>query len=181
MEPGSSPALTRKVPSLSASSRSPSLTFTATRQGSWVEVPPFGQEPPMLACAPCGGDLEAVLLEAQMEAERADGPLLALKVPAAEDLSVGQREDLESPVQRGVLAWPWSSAPEHLSSKESACISPVVTCPSLLSPALHRRRGLRDPQLLLLVIPSLLLSHVVALGLGICIGKRLATSSASSL
>ncbi|KAJ7327310.1 hypothetical protein JRQ81_017069 [Phrynocephalus forsythii] len=167
------PALRRPPPPAGSME---ALREDALLQGSWVEVSPFGQEMPTLACAPCG-DMEEVLREAQMEAERADGPLLALKAPTVEDLSVGQREDPEIPVQMGGLAWPWPSVP----TKESACISPVVTCPSLLSPALHRRRGLRDPQLLLLVIPSLLLSHVLALGLGICIGKRLATPSASNL
>ncbi|KYO19740.1 BCL2/adenovirus E1B protein-interacting protein 3-like [Alligator mississippiensis] len=53
--------------------------------------------------------------------------------------------------------------------------------PSLHGGAAGSKRRLFGSELLLLFVPSLLLSHLLTLGLGICIGKRLAAASASPL
>nr|XP_008121499.1 PREDICTED: BCL2/adenovirus E1B 19 kDa protein-interacting protein 3 [Anolis carolinensis] len=86
----------------------------------------------------------------------------------------GKREDPERTPLCETLPWTWPGPPETLPPTDLAC-------GPLLSPALSRKEGLQDPPLMLLVVPSLMLSHVLALGLGICIGKRLATSSSSAL
>ncbi|XP_065606324.1 BCL2/adenovirus E1B 19 kDa protein-interacting protein 3-like [Cyrtonyx montezumae] len=73
--------------------------------------------------------------------------------------------------------------PEHRCAKDSlafACPPPPVRW-ALRDGAVVRKKGPFSSELLLLVIPSLLLSHVLTLGLGIYIGKRLAASSANPL
>ncbi|XP_053109006.1 BCL2/adenovirus E1B 19 kDa protein-interacting protein 3-like [Hemicordylus capensis] len=171
--------------------------------GSWVEVPHFAPEDalgpeqvPTLACFP-HGDMEQVLLEAQMEAGRgegpADSPSLHGRPPPQKTRALGspplrsgplpteasfplQNEDPERPLRGESLAW--------CPASELVWVAPPWA--PLLRPALRRKRGVRNPPpppppLLLLLVPSLLLSHGLALGLGICIGKRLAAPSASGL
>nr|XP_060635493.1 BCL2/adenovirus E1B 19 kDa protein-interacting protein 3-like [Anolis sagrei ordinatus] len=145
-------------------------------RGSWVEVAPLGapEWPPSLEEEEeAEGELEAILREAQME--RGEGTTKGPSPKEEEDGSPpGQREDPERPPLCETLPWTWTGPPETLPTTDLAC-------GPLLSPALTRKEGLQDPPLMLLVVPSLMLSHVLALGLGICIGKRLATSSSSAL
>ncbi|NWS42416.1 BNI3L protein, partial [Probosciger aterrimus] len=80
------------------------------------------------------------------------------------------------------LNWACAHHPRHLSPKEFAFVcSPQPVLWSLQGGAVGRKKKLFSSELLLLVIPSLLLSHVLTLGLGIYIGKRLAASSANPL
>uniref|UniRef100_A0A8D0F512 BCL2/adenovirus E1B 19 kDa protein-interacting protein 3-like n=1 Tax=Strix occidentalis caurina TaxID=311401 RepID=A0A8D0F512_STROC len=80
------------------------------------------------------------------------------------------------------LGWASARRPQHLSPKEFAFVcSPQPVLWSLQGGAVGRKKRLFGSELLLLFIPSLLLSHVLTLGLGIYIGKRLAASSANPL
>ncbi|NXW99022.1 BNI3L protein, partial [Larus smithsonianus] len=80
------------------------------------------------------------------------------------------------------LSWTCARCPPHLSPKEFAFVcSPQPVLWSLQGGAVGRKKRLFSSELLLLFIPSLLLSHVLTLGLGIYIGKRLAASSANPL
>ncbi|NXH17237.1 BNI3L protein, partial [Bucco capensis] len=80
------------------------------------------------------------------------------------------------------LRWACTRHPRHLSPKEFAFVcSPQPVLWSLQGGAVGRKKRLFSSELLLLFIPSLLLSHVLTLGLGIYIGKRLAASSANPL
>ncbi|NXN64956.1 BNI3L protein, partial [Himantopus himantopus] len=80
------------------------------------------------------------------------------------------------------LGWTCARRPPHLSPKEFAFVcSPQPVLWSLQGGAVGRKKSLFSSELLLLFIPSLLLSHVLTLGLGIYIGKRLAASSANPL
>ncbi|XP_074677748.1 lipid droplet-regulating VLDL assembly factor AUP1 isoform X2 [Strix aluco] len=80
------------------------------------------------------------------------------------------------------LGWAGARRPQHLSPKEFAFVcSPQPVLWSLQGGAVGRKKRLFSSELLLLFIPSLLLSHVLTLGLGIYIGKRLAASSANPL
>lgn len=80
------------------------------------------------------------------------------------------------------LSWACTRHPRHLSPKEFAFVcSPQPVLWSLQGGAVGRKKKLFSSELLLLLIPSLLLSHVLTLGLGIYIGKRLAASSANPL
>ncbi|XP_030044664.1 BCL2/adenovirus E1B 19 kDa protein-interacting protein 3-like [Microcaecilia unicolor] len=90
--------------------------------------------------------------------------------------------------------WHWASRPEHLQLKEFVFKHPKTQQlpqtqrqkQAILS--LQKSKGLKkgsagifSTQFLMLFIPSLLFSHLLTIGLGIYIGKRLAASSASSL
>ncbi|NWS10858.1 BNI3L protein, partial [Pachyramphus minor] len=80
------------------------------------------------------------------------------------------------------LGWACTRCPRYLSPKEFAFVcSPQPVLWSLQGGAMGRKKKLFSSELLLLFIPSLLLSHLLTLGLGIYIGKRLAASSANPL
>ncbi|NXY92206.1 BNI3L protein, partial [Alcedo cyanopectus] len=80
------------------------------------------------------------------------------------------------------LGWGCACHPQHVPPKEFAFVcSPQPVMWSLQGGAVGRKKRLFSSELLLLFIPSLLLSHVLTLGLGIYIGKRLAASSANPL
>ncbi|NWI52266.1 BNI3L protein, partial [Calyptomena viridis] len=80
------------------------------------------------------------------------------------------------------LGWACTHCPRYLSPKEFAFVcSPQPVLWSLQGGAVGRKKRLFSSELLLLFIPSLLLSHLLTLGLGIYIGKRLAASSANPL
>ncbi|KAM6269624.1 LOW QUALITY PROTEIN: BCL2/adenovirus E1B 19 kDa protein-interacting protein 3-like [Porphyrio hochstetteri] len=80
------------------------------------------------------------------------------------------------------LSWACARRPRHLSRKEFAFVcSPQPVLWSLQGGAVERKKRPFSSELLLLFIPSLLLSHMLTLGLGIYIGKRLAASSANPL
>ncbi|NXE70794.1 BNI3L protein, partial [Calcarius ornatus] len=83
---------------------------------------------------------------------------------------------------RASLGWACARCPRYLSAEEFAFVcSPQPVLWSLQGGAVGRKKRLFSSELLLLFIPSLLLSHLLTLGLGIYIGKRLAASSANPL
>ncbi|NXG39692.1 BNI3L protein, partial [Dromaius novaehollandiae] len=80
------------------------------------------------------------------------------------------------------LAWACARRRQRLSPKDLACVcSPPPALWSLQGGSVVRKKRLFSSEVLLLFIPSLLLSHLLTLGLGIYIGKRLAASSANPL
>ncbi|XP_027525502.1 BCL2/adenovirus E1B 19 kDa protein-interacting protein 3-like isoform X1 [Corapipo altera] len=80
------------------------------------------------------------------------------------------------------LGWACTRCPRYLSPKEFAFVcSPQPVLWSLQGGAVGRKKRLFSSELLLLFIPSLLLSHLLTLGLGIYIGKHLAATSANPL
>lgn len=159
----------------------------------------------------CHTDVERMLLEAQLETDSGDGALLALGSPAWDDDGAGQASEQPGesellpprsqpqrgcphPRQRDVpeeaeqkerrlpasLSWACARRPQHPKEFAFVC-SPQPVLWSLQGGAVGRKKRLFSSELLLLFIPSLLLSHVLTLGLGIYIGKRLAASSANPL
>uniref|UniRef100_A0A8C5ILH1 Lipid droplet-regulating VLDL assembly factor AUP1 n=1 Tax=Junco hyemalis TaxID=40217 RepID=A0A8C5ILH1_JUNHY len=83
---------------------------------------------------------------------------------------------------RASLGWACARCPRYLSAEEFAFVcSPQPVLWSLQGGAVGRKKRIFSSELLLLFIPSLLLSHLLTLGLGIYIGKRLAASSANPL
>ncbi|XP_054021846.1 BCL2/adenovirus E1B 19 kDa protein-interacting protein 3-like [Dryobates pubescens] len=80
------------------------------------------------------------------------------------------------------LGWACARHPQRLSPKEFAFVCPPQPVLwNLQGGVVGRKKRLFSSELLLLFIPSLLLSHLLTLGLGIYIGKRLAASSANPL
>ncbi|XP_062349258.1 BCL2/adenovirus E1B 19 kDa protein-interacting protein 3-like isoform X2 [Cinclus cinclus] len=167
--------------------------------GSWVELwcGPGCPEPELAPSSfSCHADVEQMLLEAQLETESSDGALLVLGSPAWDDDRVSHGSDQPGESERDVpeeakwrqrrltasLGWACTRCPRYLSPKEFAFVcSPQPVLWSLQEGAVGRKKRLFSSELLLLFIPSLLLSHLLTLGLGIYIGKRLAASSANPL
>uniref|UniRef100_H3A1I0 BCL2 interacting protein 3 like n=2 Tax=Latimeria chalumnae TaxID=7897 RepID=H3A1I0_LATCH len=78
--------------------------------------------------------------------------------------------------------WDWASRPEHLPPKEFVFRHPKQsTALSIRKSSMMKRGGFFSSEILVVVLPSLLLTHLLTLGLGIYIGKRLATSSTSNI
>ncbi|XP_015705684.1 uncharacterized protein LOC107306836 isoform X3 [Coturnix japonica] len=150
-----------------------------------------------------------MLLDAQMEPDGNDGALPS-RIPPSRDGggSADVTERLrpqpppgrdEAPRNRPDPAEPRDAPQDNernerrpgtaLRHSEQRCAKDPVPFPcrpppvrwALRDGAVLRRKGPFSSELLLLVIPPLLLSHVLTLGLGIYIGKRLAAASANPL
>ncbi|XP_028829348.1 BCL2/adenovirus E1B 19 kDa protein-interacting protein 3 [Denticeps clupeoides] len=172
--------------------------------GSWVELEGLvaaaghresltGQQNTMSSLLQ--GELERILQEAQLESERSshtDSPPQVVTPqtsgsprPTSEggssstDCVTIQSDDGDRMVSSDWV-WDWSSRPENLPPKEFVFQHPKSGTLSVRKSEVMKR-GLFSSDMLLILLPSLLASHVLTLGLGIYIGKRLASSSSSTL
>ncbi|XP_064425735.1 BCL2/adenovirus E1B 19 kDa protein-interacting protein 3-like [Latimeria chalumnae] len=156
------------------------------------------------------GDLEEILLDAQRESEKTssrsgssrDSPpllpspqlshcLMEMENRSTADSSSTQSEEDQRETheeEEGLLRkneqwlWDWASRPEHLPPKEFVFRHPKQsTALSIRKSSMMKRGGFFSSEILVVVLPSLLLTHLLTLGLGIYIGKRLATSSTSNI
>nr|XP_055054071.1 BCL2/adenovirus E1B 19 kDa protein-interacting protein 3 [Misgurnus anguillicaudatus] len=168
-----------------------------TLHGSWVELE-AGQRggPPASASASLlQGELERILLEAQYDCERGHnesppqvGVLHTSGSPKAVSEGGSSSTDCvtiqSDESDRRVSAewvWDWSSRPENLPPKEFVFHHPKQSSSLSVRKTEVMKRGLFSSDVLLILLPSLFASHALTLGLGIYIGKRLASSSASTL
>ncbi|KAJ8401020.1 hypothetical protein AAFF_G00389770 [Aldrovandia affinis] len=147
------------------------------------------------------GDMEKILLDAQHESSHSsstcdrphspdqdDGQItFDVEMPSRTD-SQSEEEELEKDREEDVLLdqgpdWvaDWSSRPENVPPKEFHFRHPrrSVTL-SMRKTGVMKKGGVFSAEFLKVFIPSLLLSHILALGLGVYIGKRLTTPSTSS-
>lgn len=151
------------------------------------------------------GDMERMLLEAQRESGRSSSrgsshcdspprshtPLLLHRssdVHTGEKSSSQSEEDsLERRLEIDNLMkknpdwiWDWSSRPENVPPKELILKHPkrggVL---SIRNTSIMKKGGVLSAEFLKVFLPSLLLSHILAVGLGIFIGRRLTTSAAT--
>ncbi|XP_020774924.1 BCL2/adenovirus E1B 19 kDa protein-interacting protein 3-like [Boleophthalmus pectinirostris] len=146
------------------------------------------------------GDMEKILLDAQHESSRSnsscDSPprphspqdegQIIFDVDARRD-SQSETDSLEKERDMDILMkdadWvaDWSSRPENIPPKEFHFRHPrrSVTL-SMRKTGAMKKGGIFSAEFLKVFIPSLLLSHILALGLGVYIGKRLTTPPTSS-
>ncbi|XP_076016076.1 BCL2 interacting protein 3 like b [Genypterus blacodes] len=148
------------------------------------------------------GDMEKILLDAQHESSRSNSSCDSPPRPHSPqddgqitfDVDVTSRRDSQS--EEDVLDkerdmdllmkdadWvaDWSSRPENVPPKEFHFRHPrrSVTL-SMRKTGAMKKGGIFSAEFLKVFIPSLLLTHILALGLGVYIGKRLTTPPAGS-
>ncbi|XP_010898606.2 BCL2/adenovirus E1B 19 kDa protein-interacting protein 3 [Esox lucius] len=186
-------------------SLSGSQTPEDTLYGSWVELEELisavssresvtGQQQDTASWA-LQGELERILQEAQLECERSRDsppqvgtpPQTAATPPHSEgsnsstDCVTIQSEEEGDRRISSEWVWDWSSRPENLPPKEFVFQHPKQSASLSVRKSEVMRRGLFSSDVLMILIPSMLASHLLTLGLGIYIGKRLAASTTSTL
>ncbi|XP_026165521.1 BCL2/adenovirus E1B 19 kDa protein-interacting protein 3 [Mastacembelus armatus] len=172
-------------------------------QGSWVELhfngtasqstSHHGSQEQIPTCSQ-ESDVEKMLLDAQHESGRsssrgssqcnsplrAQTPLLLWR--GSEGNSSQSEEDyqerkgeVENLTKKNVdWIWDWSSRPENNPPKEFLLKYPKrSTSLSIRNTSVMKKGGVLSADFLKLFLPSLIISHILAVGLGIYIGKRL--------
>uniref|UniRef100_A0A3P8TCT1 BCL2 interacting protein 3 like b n=1 Tax=Amphiprion percula TaxID=161767 RepID=A0A3P8TCT1_AMPPE len=171
--------------------------------GSWVELEMNRAHQHVPSSSSIhNGDMEKILLDAQHESSRSNSSCDSPPRPHTPqdegqiifDVDVTSRRDsqseedaLEKERDMDILMkdadWvaDWSSRPENIPPKEFHFRHPrrSVTL-SMRKTGAMKKGGIFSAEFLKVFIPSLLLSHILALGLGVYIGKRLTTPPASS-
>ncbi|KAK5851568.1 hypothetical protein PBY51_023114 [Eleginops maclovinus] len=136
------------------------------------------------------GELERILLEAQLECERSrDSPPQEGTPPSPGSPRPSSEHDSdcitiqEEADRRGDTdwVWDWSSRPENMPPKEFVFQHPKQQGSFSVRKTEVMKRGIFSSDVLLILIPSLLASHLLTLGVGIYIGRRLAASTTSTL
>ncbi|XP_051530843.1 BCL2/adenovirus E1B 19 kDa protein-interacting protein 3-like [Myxocyprinus asiaticus] len=150
-----------------------------------------------------GGDLEKMLLDAQHESGRSSsrGSLPCDSPPRSQtplhlrrgseihssgekNSSQSEEDYLERRKEVEILMkknadwiWDWSSRPENLPPKEFLLRHPKRSSTlSIRNTSMMKKGGIFSAEFLKVFLPSLVLSHILAVGLGVYIGRRLTTS-----
>ncbi|KAL0964765.1 hypothetical protein UPYG_G00328570 [Umbra pygmaea] len=153
-----------------------------------------------------GVDLEKMLLDAQHESGRSSSrgsvpcdspprPQTPLhrrgsEVPSSGEKNSSQseedylerRHEVENLMKKNAdWIWDWSSRPENVPRKEFVLKHPKPTNPlSIRNTSVMKKGGIFSAEFLRVFLPSLFISHVLAIGLGVYIGRRLTTSATST-
>ncbi|KAK2823762.1 hypothetical protein Q7C36_020362 [Tachysurus vachellii] len=142
------------------------------------------------------GDMEKILLDAQHESSRSnsscDSPprphspqeegQISFEVDRGENQeSLEKLRDDEILMKDSDWVADWSSRPENVPPKEFHFRHPRRTVMlSMRKTGAMKKGGIFSAEFLRVFLPSLLLSHLLVLGLGVYIGKRLTTPPTSS-
>ncbi|KAM8873460.1 BCL2 interacting protein 3 like b [Synchiropus splendidus] len=188
--------------SLSSSTGAPSTSLLPLPQVEEEEAMGGGLEHVPSSSSIHNGDMEKILLDAQHESSRSNSSCDSPPRPHSPqddgqiifDVDVTSRRDsqseedvLEKERDMDILMkdadWvaDWSSRPENIPPKEFHFRHPrrSVTL-SMRKTGVMKKGGIFSAEFLKVFIPSLLLSHILALGVGVYIGKRLTTPPTSS-
>ncbi|KAM5140693.1 BCL2/adenovirus E1B 19 kDa protein-interacting protein 3 [Mantella aurantiaca] len=169
--------------------------------------PLVGQEQVPASISIHNGDMEKILLDAQHESGRSssresshcDSPprsqtpqssiqrLSDSETQGSKEKSSSQsdedyierRKELENLLKKNSdWIWDWSSRPENIPPKEFAFKHPKRSSAlSMRNTSVMKKGGIFSAEFLKVFLPSLLLSHLLAIGLGVYIGRRLTTST----
>ncbi|KAJ8013580.1 hypothetical protein DPEC_G00031250 [Dallia pectoralis] len=152
-------------------------------------------------------DLERMLLDAQRESGRSSSrgslpcdspprPQTPLHRWGSEVHSSGEknssqseedylerRHEVENLMKKNAdWIWDWSSRPENVPRKEFVLRHPKRTNPlSIRNTSAMKKGGIFSAEFLKVFLPSLFISHILAIGLGVYIGRRLTTSVTSTI
>ncbi|XP_026199175.1 BCL2 interacting protein 3 like a isoform X2 [Anabas testudineus] len=147
------------------------------------------------------GDMEKILLDAQHESSPSNSSCDRPPSPDQDEGQITFDVDMSSPrgsqsdeesaekdreediLMNKEVDWvaDWSSRPENIPPKEFHFRHPRRSVSlSVRKSGVMKKGGIFSAEFLKVFIPSLLISHILALGLGVYIGKRIATASTSS-
>uniref|UniRef100_A0A3P9HYW9 BCL2 interacting protein 3 n=1 Tax=Oryzias latipes TaxID=8090 RepID=A0A3P9HYW9_ORYLA len=153
-----------------------------------------GQEEQISTSSQEGDAVERMLLEAQHESGRSSSrgsshcnsplrsqtPLLVWRgsegnsSQSDEDFQERKREVENLMKKNADWIWDWSSRPENSPPKEFLLKRPkCASSLSIRNSSVMKKGGILSADFLKLFLPSLIISHILAVGLGIYIGKRL--------
>ncbi|XP_053306891.1 BCL2/adenovirus E1B 19 kDa protein-interacting protein 3 isoform X1 [Spea bombifrons] len=179
------------------------LHFSGNGNGATMQLP--GQEPGPASISIHNGDMEKILLDAQHESGRSssresshcDSPPRSQTPQSiqrsvesdqsskeksssqSEEDYIERRKELENILKKNSdWIWDWSSRPENIPPKEFIFKHPKRSSAlSMRNTSVMKKGGIFSAEFLKVFLPSLLLSHLLAIGLGVFIGRRLATST----
>ncbi|XP_010022940.1 PREDICTED: BCL2/adenovirus E1B 19 kDa protein-interacting protein 3, partial [Nestor notabilis] len=183
------------------------LHFSSNGNGSTVSAGSQEQVPASISIH--NGDMEKILLDAQHESGRSssresshcDSPPRsqtpqdshrALEIEShssgeknsfqSEEDFLERRREVERLLKKNAdWIWDWSSRPENIPPKEFLFKHPRRTATlSMRNTSVMKKGGIFSAEFLKVFLPSLLLSHLLAIGLGVYIGRRLTTTASSS-
>ncbi|XP_073684373.1 BCL2/adenovirus E1B 19 kDa protein-interacting protein 3 [Garra rufa] len=165
-------------------------------------TPKGGSEEQSASTAP-SGDLEKMLLDAQHESGRSSsrGSLPCDSPPRSQTPShlrrgsevqssgeknssqseedyLERRREVEILMKKNAdWIWDWSSRPENLPPKEFLLRHPKRSSTlSMRNTSVMKKGGIFSAEFLKVFLPSLVLSHILAVGLGVYIGRRITSS-----
>ncbi|XP_072828237.1 BCL2/adenovirus E1B 19 kDa protein-interacting protein 3 isoform X3 [Vicugna pacos] len=116
------------------------------------------------------------------EKNSSQGNLLSpFTAPQSEEDYMERRREVESILKKNSdWIWDWSSRPENIPPKEFLFKHPKRSATlSMRNTSVMKKGGIFSAEFLKVFLPSLLLSHLLAIGLGIYIGRRLTTSTST--
>ncbi|XP_072289263.1 BCL2 interacting protein 3 like a [Eucyclogobius newberryi] len=150
------------------------------------------------------GDMEKILLDAQHESSPSNSSCQSPHRPPSPEQDEGQitfdvemsspedcqseedvqekdeNEDIQSKKEADWVA-DWSSRPEYLPPKEFHFRHPRRSVSlSMRKSGVMKKGGIFSAEFFKVVIPSLIISHILALGIGVFFGKRIAIARTST-
>uniref|UniRef100_A0A8C5JZU1 BCL2/adenovirus E1B interacting protein 3 n=1 Tax=Jaculus jaculus TaxID=51337 RepID=A0A8C5JZU1_JACJA len=127
------------------------------------------------------GDMEKILLDAQHDPPRSQTPQDTNRASEIDTHSIGEknssqseedyierRKEVENILKKNSdWIWDWSSRPENIPPKEFLFKHPKRTATlSMRNTSVMKKGGIFSAEFLKVFLPSLLLSHLLAIGLG---------------